>query len=384
MTKRLTLVGFLDNSGTDSGFKTPVFKNSNGYCIQSLSSINRVNTFISIDINKQHFKKNSDRLGNIEVLISVKPYYYYKHFNDFFVGFKENIIRQIKNSNNTIAEFSILSKIEFSLFSGNKSLYWSNINLIEEGSIKRNFQSSAIKSGLVINNSTSKSLDTDKKMWLNLENVLIIEALDSTGLGLSMFLRQQLDIANVTLCYDINGAEAKFKDALENGNPFQLVIISPEEYNYNNNMASIEYIKSMKTLHEELKVIIFTKSDSPISANLMFEKANINGYVIKGRESLMHMIDCVKEVMDGKYYISPEINFLKSKEVFAIDEYDVKLIRQLSLGLTREEISSSFRKSKIVPYSLSSIEKRLNLLRELFGAKNSIQMVSKAKDMGLF
>ena len=256
--------------------------------------------------------------------------------------------------------------------------------MIEEGSIKRNFQSSAIKSGLVINNSTSKSLDTDKKMWLNLENVLIIEALDSTGLGLSMFLRQQLDIANVTLCYDINGAEAKFKDALENGNPFQLVIISPEEYNYNNNMASIEYIKSMKTLHEELKVIIFTKSDSPISANLMFEKANINGYVIKGRESLMHMIDCVKEVMDGKYYISPEINFLKSKEVFAIDEYDVKLIRQLSLGLTREEISSSFRKSKIVPYSLSSIEKRLNLLRELFGAKNSIQMVSKAKDMGLF
>ena len=66
-----------------------------------------------------------------------------------------------------------------------------------------------------------------------------------------------------------------------------------------------------------------------------------------------------------------------------IEDYDIKLIKFLSKGLSQDEISAHLKTNNISPSSLSSIEKRLNKLRIQFKANNAIHLVAIVKDLGL-
>jgi len=68
---------------------------------------------------------------------------------------------------------------------------------------------------------------------------------------------------------------------------------------------------------------------------------------------------------------------------FEIKEYDVSLLSYLSNGFTQEQIASVFKTKRISPNSLSSIEKRLNKLKDVLKAGNNVQLVANAKDLGL-
>lgn len=169
MYDKYFLIGYLDNSGTESGFKTPVFENKDGYCIQMLSSESKVSDFISINIENEHFEKNNQILNQIQVLKSDEPYYYYKHYDIFFVGYYQTIIKKITDSD-VISEFSIYNKIEFSIFSKNRLLYLANIGLVEDYWIKRNYQHFAVSKGLVKKNTPikqSSNLLQLNKIWGN-------------------------------------------------------------------------------------------------------------------------------------------------------------------------------------------------------------------------
>ena len=66
-----------------------------------------------------------------------------------------------------------------------------------------------------------------------------------------------------------------------------------------------------------------------------------------------------------------------------INDYDIELLKQLSQGLSQEDISHNFKTNAISPNSLSTIEKRLNKLRIQFKANNAIHLVAIVKDLGL-
>ena len=72
----------------------------------------------------------------------------------------------------------------------------------------------------------------------------------------------------------------------------------------------------------------------------------------------------------------------KSKAI-EIAEYDIFLIECLSKGHLQEEISVILKEKNWSPTSVSSIEKRLKILRVHFNASNPTHLVSLAKDLGL-
>ena len=73
---------------------------------------------------------------------------------------------------------------------------------------------------------------------------------------------------------------------------------------------------------------------------------------------------------------------LRENQDLEIEDYDIKLIELLSLGMSQEQISNHFQENKISPASLSSIEKRINRLRIQFKARNVVHLVSISKDLG--
>jgi hypothetical protein len=65
------------------------------------------------------------------------------------------------------------------------------------------------------------------------------------------------------------------------------------------------------------------------------------------------------------------------------DDYDAKLLDQLSKGLSQDEISMLFKNNNTNPSGISSIEKRISKLRIQFNANNSTHLVTIVKDLGL-
>ena len=66
-----------------------------------------------------------------------------------------------------------------------------------------------------------------------------------------------------------------------------------------------------------------------------------------------------------------------------IDAFDIQLIQELAEGYSQAEISERFKAHGYHPSSLSSIEKRINKLKDYFMARNTTHLVALAKDMGL-
>jgi hypothetical protein len=78
-----------------------------------------------------------------------------------------------------------------------------------------------------------------------------------------------------------------------------------------------------------------------------------------------------------------EIRFTIKKNSIEFSDYDVTLITMLSKGLRQQEIEDHFKDNDIKPFGRSSLEKRLNDLRETLNAKNNIEMIVKCKDLGI-
>ena len=52
-------------------------------------------------------------------------------------------------------------------------------------------------------------------------------------------------------------------------------------------------------------------------------------------------------------------------------------------GLEQKEIHEALKIKNISPNSISSVEKRIKILKENFNANNPTQLIAKAKDFGL-
>ena len=74
---------------------------------------------------------------------------------------------------------------------------------------------------------------------------------------------------------------------------------------------------------------------------------------------------------------------LREKSIFEIEAYDISLLKLLSEGLIIDEIAVSFKESDIIPYSTSSLEKRISKLKIYFKANNNVHLIAITKDLGL-
>ena len=217
--------------------------------------------------------------------------------------------------------------------------------------------------------------------------ILIVEDLDSIVTGTLGMLEENMPESEIIKSQYCDDANLKMRKAEQDQNPFDLLItdLSFETDHRAVNLSSGEdLIKTIRMKNPNLPIIVYSVEDKPRRVKNLFEKHGINGYVLKGRNGLSNLLEAVKQIANGQNYKAPElVNSLNRKEVYEIDEYDVSLLSHLSRGFTQDQISNFFKKEKITPSSISSIEKRLNRLKLQLQAKTTIQLVANAKDMGL-
>lgn len=215
--------------------------------------------------------------------------------------------------------------------------------------------------------------------------ILIIEDIDSISLGISSVLKKNFDSEIHTSKYCDDGY-LKIKKAISEQQPYDLIITDlsfKDDLNKNIKITTgEELIAKLNQEDIHTKIIVYAMDEKPFVIKSLLSTPLINAYVIKGRESTTELIEAISLVAKGFAYISPGFeNTLKQQSLFEIDRFDISILRLLSEGNTQEDISKLFKEKKYPSASMSSIEKKINRLKLILKANNSIQLVAIAKDM---
>lgn len=218
------------------------------------------------------------------------------------------------------------------------------------------------------------------------KKVLVAEDMDDINKGVVSTL-SELNIENIHHVQYCDDALLKIKKGLQDQNPFELLITDlsfKTDYRKQKYPSGEALINIIKEEHSNLKIIVYSVEDRLPKVRSLIDKFNINAYVCKGRRGLKELSKAIEMVYDGKQYLSPQVgNAMRPQIDLEIDDFDILLMQKLSDGLSQEEICTYFKKNKITPNSLSSIEKRLNRLKIQFKANNVTHLVAKVKDLGL-
>jgi len=217
--------------------------------------------------------------------------------------------------------------------------------------------------------------------------VLIAEDIDFNNIAVVQVL-EELMVSKIDYAKYCDDALIKIKKAYLDQEPYQLLITDlsfKPDYRVNKLDSGEELIAAVKHLYPEIKVIAFSIENKSFLIKSLFEKLDINAFVMKGRNSIPELKKAILSTFQNdKKYISPELSHIfQNKTVQEIDNYDLELIKYLSIGVSQENMEAKFKEVGINPSSKSTIEKRITKLKIYFNAKNPTHLVAIAKDLGL-
>ncbi|WP_432222269.1 response regulator [Flavobacterium sp. TMP13] len=219
------------------------------------------------------------------------------------------------------------------------------------------------------------------------KKVIVAEDFDSINLGIEQALRD-LDITNYQHTKYCDDAYLKIRKAIIDNEPYDL-LISDLSFKADYREVKIEngdkLIEKVRAEQPDLKIIAYSVEDKSHRIRSLFTNSDINGFVMKGRNSIDELKKAMRLLSTSELkYISPEISsVLQENNNYEIDDFDVLIMKHLSLGTAQDDIRDTFISLNIKPNSKSAIEKRISKLKDFFKANNTVHLVSIAKDMGI-
>lgn len=182
-------------------------------------------------------------------------------------------------------------------------------------------------------------------------------------------------------------AHLKIKRAIFDKEPFDLLITDlsfKADHRESKLISGEDLIKTLKQEYPELPIIVFSMEDRLQKVRSLINNYQINAYVCKDRKDSLELSRAIEAVYNKEQFLSNQVEQALSPKIdLEVDDYDIELVKQLSEGLSQDEVSHYFKTNNISPNSLSSVEKRLNKLKDKFKANNAIHLVAIVKDLGL-
>lgn len=219
------------------------------------------------------------------------------------------------------------------------------------------------------------------------KKVIIAEDLDAMNLGIQQVLKD-LDIENFQHSKYCDEALLKVRKAIQDNEPFDL-LISDLSFKTDHRELKIangdELVQKVRELQPNIKIIVYSVEDKSYRIKSLFDNAGVDAFVLKGLNSIEDLKKAINLLCtSNETFISPEVaSALQEKNNFEIDNLDIDILKQLSIGTPQDDISDTFKELNIKPNSKSTIEKRIAKLKDFFKANNTTHLVSITKDMGI-
>lgn len=218
------------------------------------------------------------------------------------------------------------------------------------------------------------------------KKILIAEDQEMANISVQKNLHE-LGVLDAKYVYYCDDALNRIKKALQDGEPYDLLITDlvfeddnmPQQITHGTELA-----RAVKQLQPDLKIIVLSAEARSRIIDELFKSETIDGYVRKARRDAQHLKEALQVVYNNGIYYSPEVRgSLREKHSHEFTTFDIYIISLLAEGVPQKNIPSYLLDKNIKPSGLSSVEKRLGLIRTVLGFSKNEQLVAYCKDVGI-
>lgn len=218
------------------------------------------------------------------------------------------------------------------------------------------------------------------------KKILIAEDHESINLSVQKTL-EELKITNFDYVYYCDDALAKTQKSIREQNSYDLLITDlyyEEDHRTQRIKDGKELIQHIRKELPHLKIIVFSAEHKSGVIDSLFTEYKVNGYVRKARNDSKELKKAIASVFAGENYLSLDLKQeVKKLNSYEFSDYDITLVSLLSQGVLQKNIPIFLQNNNIRPNSLSSIEKKLNILKEELQVTSNEQLVAFCKDLGV-
>ncbi|HIB38140.1 response regulator [Mesonia sp.] len=219
-----------------------------------------------------------------------------------------------------------------------------------------------------------------------MDRIIIAEDIKSLHQGLETVL-SKFNVDKTEFVQYCDDAYLQIKNAESRGEPYDLLITDlsfAKDHREVKLVSGEDLIKKLLEDKISIKILIFSIEDRRDKIKKFFNFLNIDAFVCKGRNDQKDLEKAIKALQKNEKYYSKSLGDLfENTQEHELTTYDIQILELLEAGNHQSEISKHFKEHNISPSSTSSVEKRINNLKNFFKAKNTTNLVAKAKDLGI-
>ncbi len=216
--------------------------------------------------------------------------------------------------------------------------------------------------------------------------VLIAEDHEIANISIQKTLAE-LGVTDAKYVYYCDDALAWIRNALRDQAPYELLItdLSFEEDHHPQQVKDgLALIRAARTVQPDLKVIVFSAESRPAVIDDLFASLEIDGYVRKARRDAQHLKEAFQTLHSGRKYRAPGTKLVDPvRNSHEFTTFDITILSLLSQGVLQKDIPFYLRQRSISPSGLSSVEKRLNFMKEVLDFSKNEQLIAYCKDIGV-
>ena len=219
-----------------------------------------------------------------------------------------------------------------------------------------------------------------------IDKVIIAEDQESANLSVQKTM-EEMRISHIDHVFYCDDALNKIQIAKQKDQPYDLLITDlyfEADGSFQKIGGGFDLIKSVRAFQPGIMILIFSAENRPATIDMLFNNYEIDGYVRKARHDAKELKSALDALSKGqRYYPQALAQFVKRSNAYEFTEFDIKIIRLLSQGYQQNEIPDYLKQHNIKPSSLSTIEKRLNQIRDELGFSKNEQLVLFCKETGI-
>lgn len=218
------------------------------------------------------------------------------------------------------------------------------------------------------------------------KRVLIAEDHESISISVRKTLAD-LGISNTEYTYYCDDALMHIQKNILKAQPFDLLITDlsfEEDHRTQKIKDGIALITAVKHVQPKIKVLVFSAETKTAIIDSLFKQTGIDAYIRKARNDSKELKLALEAIANQKTYVSTDLRqSLRQKNTHEFSDFDITIISLLSKGTLQKDIPNHLQENNIKPSGLSSVEKRLNLMKEAMSFSKNEQLVAYCKDFGI-
>lgn len=219
-----------------------------------------------------------------------------------------------------------------------------------------------------------------------IKKVLIAEDHAMANISLQKTL-EELGITDVHHVYYCDDALARIQVCKDLNESYDLLITDLSFDNDGHSQKITDgkaLIKAARKIQPDLRILVFSISREAATIEMLDKVLGIDGYVPKSRTDAKDLKEAIDKIANNqRYFPRLVMDLMKQKNAHDFTKYDITITTLLARGARQKDIPAYLEKNNIKPSGLSSVEKRLQLMKESFGFSNNEQLIAYCKDMGI-